>query len=177
MHLIEVAFKGNRKEFFAWDGEEPPPVRALIMSSKQTAARTSASCTRRRARRRSATPGATHGWARRRPTRKALRVATTRELRQSARVRAQDETARRKADGTRQGAGPRDEAVRRRMAVGPQETHDLFHRRKARRLPRAGARPRGDCSARAIQMRQIGVRDEAKRLDGVGRCGRQFCSA
>ncbi len=26
-------------------------------------------------------------------------------------------------------------------------------------------------------MKQIGVRDEAKRLDGVGRCGRQFCSA
>ena len=28
-----------------------------------------------------------------------------------------------------------------------------------------------------IELKQIGVRDEAKRLDGVGRCGRQFCSA
>ena len=28
MHLIEVAFKGNRKEFFTWDGEDPPPLRA-----------------------------------------------------------------------------------------------------------------------------------------------------
>jgi len=26
-----------------------------------------------------------------------------------------------------------------------------------------------------IDLRQIGARDEAKRLDGVGRCGRQFC--
>ena len=26
-----------------------------------------------------------------------------------------------------------------------------------------------------IELRQIGVRDEAKRLDGVGRCGRQLC--
>jgi len=26
-----------------------------------------------------------------------------------------------------------------------------------------------------IELRQIGARDEAKRLDGVGRCGRQFC--
>ncbi len=28
-----------------------------------------------------------------------------------------------------------------------------------------------------VQMWHIGVRDEAKRLDGVGRCGRQYCSA
>ena len=26
-----------------------------------------------------------------------------------------------------------------------------------------------------IELRQIGVRDEAKRLDGIGRCGRQLC--
>src|SRR2546421_13018212 len=26
-----------------------------------------------------------------------------------------------------------------------------------------------------IELRQIGARDEAKCLDGVGRCGRQFC--
>ena len=25
-HLVEVAFKGNRKEFFLWDGEDPPRV-------------------------------------------------------------------------------------------------------------------------------------------------------
>ena len=28
-----------------------------------------------------------------------------------------------------------------------------------------------------IEMRQIGVRDEAKTLDGIGRCGRQLCCA
>ena len=28
-----------------------------------------------------------------------------------------------------------------------------------------------------IELKQIGVRDEAKRLDGVGRCGRQLCAA
>ena len=28
-----------------------------------------------------------------------------------------------------------------------------------------------------IELRQIGARDESKRLDGVGRCGRQFCCA
>jgi hypothetical protein len=28
-----------------------------------------------------------------------------------------------------------------------------------------------------IELKQIGVRDEARRLDGMGRCGRQYCSA
>ena len=28
-----------------------------------------------------------------------------------------------------------------------------------------------------IELRQIGVRDEAVRLDGIGRCGRRYCSA
>ena len=28
-----------------------------------------------------------------------------------------------------------------------------------------------------IELKQIGVRDEAKRLDGIGRCGREYCSA
>ncbi|UCG84948.1 MAG: Signal peptidase-like protein [Gemmatimonadota bacterium] len=28
-----------------------------------------------------------------------------------------------------------------------------------------------------IELRQIGARDEAKRLDGLGRCGRQYCCA
>ncbi len=30
-HLIEVAFKGNRKEFFLWEEEAPPPVRAPVV--------------------------------------------------------------------------------------------------------------------------------------------------
>jgi len=30
---------------------------------------------------------------------------------------------------------------------------------------------------RRIELRQIGVRDEAARLSGVGRCGREYCSA
>ena len=28
--LIEVAFNGNRKDFFLWDGDEPPPLKAAI---------------------------------------------------------------------------------------------------------------------------------------------------
>src|SRR5690606_25184374 len=28
-----------------------------------------------------------------------------------------------------------------------------------------------------IELKQIGVRDEAKRLSGIGRCGREYCSS
>jgi hypothetical protein len=30
-HLIEVAFKGNRKEFYLWDGDDPPRVSAPVI--------------------------------------------------------------------------------------------------------------------------------------------------
>ena len=30
-HLIEVAFKGNRKEFYLWDGDDPPKLRESII--------------------------------------------------------------------------------------------------------------------------------------------------
>ena len=30
-HLIEVAFKGNRKEFFLWEAEEPPPLKSAVI--------------------------------------------------------------------------------------------------------------------------------------------------
>ena len=30
-HLIEVAFKGNRKDFFLWDADEAPPIKAGVI--------------------------------------------------------------------------------------------------------------------------------------------------
>jgi hypothetical protein len=30
-HLVEIAFKGNRKEFFLWDGDDPPRVRTTVI--------------------------------------------------------------------------------------------------------------------------------------------------
>ena len=30
-HLVEVAFKGNRKEFFLWDYPDPPPLKAAVI--------------------------------------------------------------------------------------------------------------------------------------------------
>ena len=30
-HLIEVAFKGNRKDFFVWDQDDAPPLNAAVI--------------------------------------------------------------------------------------------------------------------------------------------------
>ena len=30
-HLVEIAFKGNRKEFFLWDGDDPPRLHTAVI--------------------------------------------------------------------------------------------------------------------------------------------------
>ena len=30
-HLVEVSFRGNRKEFFLWDYPDPPPLNAAVI--------------------------------------------------------------------------------------------------------------------------------------------------
>jgi cell fate regulator YaaT (PSP1 superfamily) len=174
-HLIEIAFRGNRKEFFLWHGEEPPAVRAPVIVEAdrgEDLGRVHAigDLAQLRAR------GCTHGTGNAEPTLKAVRVASVDDVRKLAEVRAQDEGARREA-------------------MGFVKTHSLpmkltdaewrWDRRKLtiyftadRRVDfRALVR---DLAARfrtRIELKQIGVRDEAKRLDGIGRCGRQYCSA
>jgi cell fate regulator YaaT (PSP1 superfamily) len=107
---------------------------------------------------------------------KALRVANADELRRLSDVRAQDEVARREAMGF-----VRTHA----LAMKLTDAEWRWDRRKLtiyftaeRRVDfRALVR---DLAARfrtRIELKQIGVRDEAKRLDGIGRCGRQYCSA
>ncbi|CAA9302962.1 MAG: Stage 0 sporulation protein YaaT, partial [uncultured Gemmatimonadaceae bacterium] len=62
--------------------------------------------------------------------------------------RQRDRRAEPRSPAPRDGAGARararDEALGRRVAVGPQEGHVLLHGREARRLPAARARPGGD---------------------------------
>ena len=95
-HLIEVAFKGNRKEFFLWEADEAPPTRAAIIVDADrgedlgTVHSTSELAEQRSAR----VPHGLFGTA---PTRVAKRIATPEELRKLDEVRAQDEVARRRA--------------------------------------------------------------------------------
>jgi cell fate regulator YaaT (PSP1 superfamily) len=174
-HLVEVAFRGNRKEFFLWSGDEPPAVHtSLVVEADrgEDLGRVHATGDLAALRLR----GCTHGTSSGEPTRKVLRTASGEDLRRLAEVRAQDEPARREA------------MTLVRTHTLPMKLTDAEWRWDRRKLTiyftadrrvdfRALVR---DLAARfrtRIELKQIGVRDEARRLDGIGRCGRQYCSA
>lgn len=175
MHLIEVAFKGNRKEFFTWEGEEPPPLRApIIVEADRGEDLGLVNATGDLAQKRNG--GCAHGCGGGTPPRKAMRMAGPQEVRQGRDVRAQDDQA-------RQRAAERVKAHGLVMKVSDAEWQwdrkklTLYFTADRRVDFRNLVRDLASAFRTRIELKQYGVRDEAKRLDGVGRCGRQFCSA
>lgn len=174
-HLIEVAFRGNRKEFFSWDGETPPALRAGIIVEADrgedfgrvhaTGELAAVRC-----------KGCAHGCGATPPPRKALRLATKDDERADRELAAENEDARRKAMERVKANG---------LVMKLTDAEWQWDRRKLTIFFTAEKRVdfRGlvrDLAAlfkTRIELKQIGVRDEAKRLGGVGRCGREYCSA
>jgi cell fate regulator YaaT (PSP1 superfamily) len=173
--LIEVAFKGNRKEFFLWEADEAPPLRApvivdadrgedlgLVHTSGELAVQRSARVP--------------HGLLGAPPAHVVKRLATAEEVRRLDEVRAQDDDARRRAV-------ERVKANALVMKVTDAEWQWdrkklTFYFTAEKRVDfRTLVRELASMFRTRIELKQIGVRDEAKRLDGVGRCGRQYCSA
>jgi cell fate regulator YaaT (PSP1 superfamily) len=173
--LIEVTFKGRRREFFRWDGDEIPRVHApVIVEADRGEDLGRVHSIGELAERRCS--GCAHGCGSESPTRKALRVASADDERRAAELRAQDEEARRKAA----------EKVRvHGLAMKVSDAEWQWDRRKLtfyftaeRRVDfRALVRDLAAIFRTRIELKQIGVRDEAKRLSGIGRCGREYCSA
>jgi hypothetical protein len=97
MPLIEVSFKGNRREFFNWDGEEPIPMKAaVIVEADRGEDLGFVYATGELALKRAA--GVPHRPTPENPVTQAVkRTATTDEVRKVAELREQDELARRKA--------------------------------------------------------------------------------
>lgn len=175
--VVEVRFKGNRKAYYAWPSDDPlsldDPV-IVEVERGQDCGRVSAlgdlaakKCDRCEAcglRER----GAVTSRILRRATEGDLRVAD--ELR-----RAEDEVRRRVRDRVRDHGLP--------MKVA--DTEWQWDRRKLtvyftaeQRVDfRALVRDLAGLFRTRIELRQIGAREEAKRLDGIGRCGRQLCIA
>ena len=174
-HLIEVGFKGNRREFFIWDGDEPPRMYTpVIVEADRGEDLGRVNAVGELAERRCG--GCAHGCGTERPTRKALRAATPEDERRAAELRVQDEEARRKAM----------EKVRAHaLVMKVSDAEWQWDRRKLtfyftaeRRVDfRSLVRDLAAVFRTRIELKQIGVRDEAKRLSGVGRCGREYCSA
>ena len=173
--LIEVAFKGNRKEFYQWEGEAPPPLRAaVIVEADRGDDLGRVHAVGDAAEKRCA--GCAHGSGTETPAKKARRLATPEEIKRAADLHAQDEDARRKAM-------ERVKANNLLMKVSDAEWQWdrkklTFYFTAEKRVDfRTLVRELASMFRTRIELKQIGVRDEARRLDGIGRCGRQYCSS
>lgn len=174
-HLIEVAFTGNRKEFFLWDSDDPPAPRVgVIVEADRGEDFGRVHATGDLAEKRSL--GCAHGCGSGAPARRALRLATAAEVQQAEGLAKLNEEARRHASQRVRAQGlvmkvsdAEWQWDRRKLTLYFTAEHRVDFRQLVRELA-AQFRTR-------IELKQIGVRDEAKRLDGIGRCGRQYCSA
>jgi cell fate regulator YaaT (PSP1 superfamily) len=105
-----------------------------------------------------------------------LRPATSEDERRAAELRAQDEEVRRRAMERVKAHG---------LVMKVSDAEWQWDRKKLtfyftaeKRVDfRALVRDLASAFRTRIELKQIGVRDEAKRLSGIGRCGREYCSA
>jgi cell fate regulator YaaT (PSP1 superfamily) len=173
--LIEVAFKGNRKEFFAWEAGDPPArAAAVIVDADRGEDLGRVHAVGDEAEQRSAK--VPHGLFGAPPTRQVKRLASTDEVRRHAEIRDSDDDARRKA---------MERVKANALVMKMTDAEWQWDRKKLtfyftaeKRVDfRTLVRELASMFRTRIELKQIGVRDEAKRLDGIGRCGRQYCSA
>ena len=174
-HLVEVAFKGNRKEFFLWDYPDPPPLNAAVIVDVERGedlgyVHSLGDLAQKR------NGGCSHGCGTSLPDRKALRLANDKDKHQSKDLDRLNEVARRKAMERVRANG---------LGMKLSDAEWQWDRKKLtlyftadKRVDfRNLVRDLASLFRTRIELKQIGVRDEAKRLDGIGRCGRQYCSA
>jgi len=200
--LVEIRFKGNRKAFFRW--HEPEPLRhdePVIVETDRgldlghvSATGTVASTKCERCAMRAAAPEAgeraegpapaerpREAAAPERPAaaapqaeRRVVRRATAADTRIADELRRVEDEVRRKA---------RERAAAHGLEMKVADAEWQWDRNKLtvyftaeRRVDfRNLVRDLASLFRTRIELRQIGVRDEAKRLDGIGRCGRQLC--
>jgi cell fate regulator YaaT (PSP1 superfamily) len=174
---LEVRFKGIRKGYYRWNADgDPPRLRdAVIVEADrgldfgrvsavgEVAASKCAGCS-----------GCAVGEVDQQPLRPVVRLATGDDVRQMTDLRRGEEDVRRRvADRAR--IGSLDLRVsdaewqwdRKKLTVYFTAEQRVDFRGLVRELA-AQYRAR-------IELRQIGARDEAARIGGVGRCGREYC--
>jgi cell fate regulator YaaT (PSP1 superfamily) len=190
--VIEVRFKGNRKEYFSWSSVDAAPLAlhdSVIVEVErgQDLGRVSAlgpvaakkcggSCSGCSL---AATPGEAVGSPSPQsppipPPHRVLRRATAADTAVAERLHGEEpEVRQRVIERVHHHALP--------MKVSDAEWQwdrkklTVYFTAEQRVDFRALVRDLASAFHTRIELRQIGARDEAKRLDGVGRCGRQFC--
>jgi len=185
--VVEVRFKGNRKEYFTWPSSEPLALHEAVIVEVERGedlGRVSAlgpvaakkcgtacsGCSLAAAPGPPRTPGdEVPGVARR-----ILRRASPDDTTLAERLHLDEEQVRRNVmERVHQHSLP--------MKVSDAEWQwdkkklTVYFTAEQRVDFRALVRDLASQFHTRIELRQIGARDEAKRLDGVGRCGRQYC--
>jgi len=174
-HLIEVTFKGNRREFFTWGFPDPPAPRTYVIVDADRGEdlgvvhTTGDLAATRKA-------GTTHGKASPARSRPALRAATADEIAKGAQLRADEDNVRRRAIEKVRAQGL-DMKISDTEWQWDRKKLTIYFTAEQRVDFRQLVRELEGLFGTRVQMWHIGVRDEARRLDGVGRCARQFCSA
>ncbi|HJR51950.1 MAG TPA: regulatory iron-sulfur-containing complex subunit RicT, partial [Gemmatimonadales bacterium] len=175
---VEVRFKGTRKGYFLWSGGETLRVgEAVIVEAErgrdlghvtavgEVAEKKCGGCSGCSTSAVAEEPE---------PLKKVLQRAAPEDVKSHAEVRRSEEDARRKVM----------QRVRaHELAMKVSDTEWQWDRNKLtiyftaeKRVDfRALVRDLASTFRTRIELRQIGVRDEAARLSGVGRCGREYC--
>ena len=201
--LVEIRFKGNRKAYYRWHEPEPlGPDEAVIVETDRgldlghvaaTGTVAATKCERCALRAQApASKGETledaegraadrphdaplaHRAEAPEPERRVVRRATPADSVIAEELRTSEDDARRKV---------RERVKTHRLDMKVSDTEWQWDRNKLtvyftaeRRVDfRNLVRDLASLFRTRIELRQIGVRDEAKRLDGIGRCGRQLC--
>ena len=178
--VVEVRFKGNRKGYFSWPTEDSTSLHLddpviVEVERGQDCGRITAlgdgaikRCSR--------CNNCSLDKAVTTVESKVVRRATEGDLRVERELRRTEDDVRRKA---------RDRVRDHNLPMKVSDAEWQWDRRKLtiyftaeQRVDfRALVRDLAGLFRTRIELRQIGARDEAKRLDGIGRCGRQLCIA
>ena len=177
---VEVRFKGTRKAYFAWD-DETDPIRvkdAVIVEVERGRDLGRVTAIGDAADKKCGTScsGCSAGEAAEEPAspKRVVRRATADDLKVHQEIRASEEDVRQKVI---QRVRAHD------LVMKVSDTEWQWDRNKLtiyftadKRVDfRTLVRDLASLFRTRIELRQIGVRDEAARLSGVGRCGREYC--
>jgi cell fate regulator YaaT (PSP1 superfamily) len=171
-HIVEVAFKGNRREYYssALDAVDVSDYVIVEADRGEDLGRVTAAggIAERKC------SGCTSGCAAPVPTMQVLRVAATEDVDRAVALRADEPRVRRVA---------REKVMQHGLKMKVSEAEWQFDRNKLtiyftaeRRVDfRELVKDLARTFRTRIELKQIGVRDEAALLGGVGRCGRELC--
>lgn len=174
--LVEVQFKGNRREYFTWERDNPPDVGDTVIVAVERGQDFGRVSAVGAVAERKCGVGC-NGCALAKPNEPLgtiLRTASREDAHLIDELRKKEEDVRRTV------------MERAKVHALPMKVSDAewqWDRKKLtiyftadRRVDfRDLVRDLASLFRTRIELRQIGARDEAKRLDGVGRCGRQYC--